>query len=235
MVGCRLRLVALCLLLCLCGCERKAEVDDGEASDPEYLNGIQLVREGNEDAALSSFLNVISRKKNAVSSHLHVGCIYLDRCNDPIYAIYHFREYLSRAENSKEALIVKQLIDTAKKRFIGSLPGHNCELNAHVELIEIAKRLRAGNVALKRSLREAEGRCKLLESLREEGAKVSEVRENFDSKRQIRHVVRVGDTLSKISQKYYGTPTHWKKIFEANQDDIPFPSALTVGQELIIP
>jgi nucleoid-associated protein YgaU len=61
------------------------------------------------------------------------------------------------------------------------------------------------------------------------------VPENFDSKKQIRRIVCVGDMLSKISQKYYGTPAHWKRIVETNQDDIPFPSALTVGQELIIP
>ncbi|MDR0715322.1 MAG: LysM peptidoglycan-binding domain-containing protein [Puniceicoccales bacterium] len=220
---------------CLCGCRREEIIESDELSDGEYITGIQRIREGNEDAALSSFLRVISKRKKAPNSHLHVGRIYLDKHDDPIYAIYHFREYLSQTENTKEATIVKQLINTAKKKFIHSLPGHHCELNAHVELVEIAKHLREENVALKRKLREVQEKCSQFEP----GTKKSEltpvVQKSITSAGFVKHIVRVGDTLSKISQKYYGTSAHWKKIFEANQEAIPFPNALTVGQELIIP
>ncbi|MDR1255509.1 MAG: LysM peptidoglycan-binding domain-containing protein [Puniceicoccales bacterium] len=230
-----MKFFSLFLLLCLCGCKRETTLGDEELSDPEYLFAVQQIREGNEDGALLSFLHVIARKESTANSHLHVGRIYLDRQNDPIYAIYHFREYLLRAKNSKEAVVVKQLIDTAKKKFIRSLPGHHCELNAHVELMEVARRLREENIALKHRLRGFEERCKLLESRLEGEFPAVATGKHFEGERQIRHAVRVGDTLSKISQKYYGTPAQWKKIFEANQDAIPFPHALTVGQELIIP
>ncbi|MDR0595289.1 MAG: LysM peptidoglycan-binding domain-containing protein [Puniceicoccales bacterium] len=220
------------LSLCLCGCKEEEIIENDELSDKEYITGVQRIREGNENTALSSFLMVISKRKKAPNSHLHVGRIYLDKHNDPIYAIYHFREYLSQTENTKEAAIVKQLINTAKKKFIRSLPGHHCELDAHVELVEIAKHLREENVALKRKLREMQEKCSP-NTKKNEFAPV--VQNSVISTGFVKHIVRVGDTLSKISQKYYGTSVHWKKIFEANQEAIPFPNALTVGQELVIP
>ncbi len=47
--------------------------------------------------------------------------------------------------------------------------------------------------------------------------------------------VQPGDTLGKISEKFYGSPGKWKLILEANRDRIPDPNALKVGQVLIIP
>jgi hypothetical protein len=229
----------LCLFLCLCayGCNRNGVADGSELADGEYDSAIQLVREGDDGGALAMFLRVIARRKNAANSHLHIGRIYLDKYNDPIYAIYHFREYLLQAGEGAESEknVVKQLIDTAKKQFIRSLPGHHSELGTRVELIDIAQRLREENIALRQALREAQERCRLLEARGVGDVRIMAASAGGPVRRHTRHVVRAGDTLSKISQKYYGTPARWKKIFEANQDDIPFPNALTVGQELSIP
>lgn len=49
------------------------------------------------------------------------------------------------------------------------------------------------------------------------------------------HVVRRGDTLSEISQTYYGSSAKWRKIFDANKETIKNPDRLTPGQKLIIP
>lgn len=49
------------------------------------------------------------------------------------------------------------------------------------------------------------------------------------------YVVRKGDTLSEISQTYYGSPAKWRKIFDANKELIKNPDRLTPGQKLIIP
>jgi LysM repeat protein len=49
------------------------------------------------------------------------------------------------------------------------------------------------------------------------------------------HVVTHGDTLSRISQQYYGTATRWAEIFEANRDMLRAPENLRVGQTLRIP
>lgn len=49
------------------------------------------------------------------------------------------------------------------------------------------------------------------------------------------YIVRKGDTLSKISRIYYGTPNKWYKIFEANRDQLNDPDVLRPGLKLRIP
>lgn len=49
------------------------------------------------------------------------------------------------------------------------------------------------------------------------------------------YVVQPGDTLGKISQRFYGTTRNYMRIYEANRDRLSSPSNIEVGQELIIP
>jgi nucleoid-associated protein YgaU len=47
--------------------------------------------------------------------------------------------------------------------------------------------------------------------------------------------VKAGDTLSKISKEFYGSPNEYMKIFDANKDQLANPDNIRVGQELKIP
>ena len=49
------------------------------------------------------------------------------------------------------------------------------------------------------------------------------------------HVVVKGDTLSKIAKKYYGDPSLYPQIFEANRDILTDPDKIQIGQKLRIP
>lgn len=49
------------------------------------------------------------------------------------------------------------------------------------------------------------------------------------------YVVKRGDTLQKISQKFYGTTKKWRKIYEANRKTLKDPDKLAEGDKLIIP
>jgi nucleoid-associated protein YgaU len=49
------------------------------------------------------------------------------------------------------------------------------------------------------------------------------------------YTVVSGDSLSKISKKVYGDPNHWRRIFDANQDQIKDPDEIFPGQTLKIP
>ncbi|HSK71446.1 MAG TPA: LysM peptidoglycan-binding domain-containing protein [Pyrinomonadaceae bacterium] len=49
------------------------------------------------------------------------------------------------------------------------------------------------------------------------------------------YIVQRGDTLAKISQRFYGNTRGYWKIYEANRDKLASPSQVEVGQELIIP
>lgn len=49
------------------------------------------------------------------------------------------------------------------------------------------------------------------------------------------HIVRKDQTLSAISQEYYGSVNKWKKILDANRDIIKDANKLQPGMKLIIP
>lgn len=50
-----------------------------------------------------------------------------------------------------------------------------------------------------------------------------------------RHTVKSGETLGKIAKQYYGDPSKYQKIFEANSDILKNPDMIHPDQELIIP
>jgi len=49
------------------------------------------------------------------------------------------------------------------------------------------------------------------------------------------YTVQKGDTLQKISQKFFGTTKKWYKIYEANRDTLKSPDRVYPGQTLNIP
>jgi nucleoid-associated protein YgaU len=49
------------------------------------------------------------------------------------------------------------------------------------------------------------------------------------------HTVTENETLSSISQKYYGTASGWQKIYVANRELLRSPDRLRPGIRLIIP
>ncbi len=49
------------------------------------------------------------------------------------------------------------------------------------------------------------------------------------------YIVQKGDTLSAISEKYYGSANKWQRIFTANRDVLENPDRLTPGSKLVIP
>jgi LysM repeat protein len=49
------------------------------------------------------------------------------------------------------------------------------------------------------------------------------------------YTIQKGDSLSKISQKFYGTPKKWKKILDANKDKLGNGQVLKIGTTINIP
>ncbi len=47
--------------------------------------------------------------------------------------------------------------------------------------------------------------------------------------------VQRGDTLQKISEKFFGTTKKWRKIFDANKDKLKAPDRIYPGQTICVP
>jgi LysM repeat protein len=50
-----------------------------------------------------------------------------------------------------------------------------------------------------------------------------------------KHIVKSGDSLSKIAKQYYGNPSKYNTIFQANTDQLKNPDLIHPGQILKIP
>jgi nucleoid-associated protein YgaU len=49
------------------------------------------------------------------------------------------------------------------------------------------------------------------------------------------YTVVAGDSLSKIAKRVYGDAKQWRRIFDANRDQIENPDLIHPGQKLVIP
>ncbi len=57
-----------------------------------------------------------------------------------------------------------------------------------------------------------------------------------NAEESIIHTVMPAQTLSDISKIYYGIPSSWKKIYEANKERLPQgPDTIRTGMRLVIP
>jgi nucleoid-associated protein YgaU len=64
---------------------------------------------------------------------------------------------------------------------------------------------------------------------------VTVIRDLEETETQRFHIVRRGETLSDISQRYYGQANKWQRILDANRNVIESANKLKPGVKLIIP
>lgn len=246
------------------GCDfGKSEVVK-ETNETHFLRGRDELKRGNVPEAMSAFLKVVEKRKDAPESHFELGRIYLDNMNDPIQAIYHFRKYLELKPNSPVSPMVRQMIDTAQKKFAASLPESPFENNVRrMELEELLQKVQKENIELKQRLDAAANTIDSLKatqrvsvaatpSRQTQGRHTSQTAQTPPStQREARqqqsapievkrdtpatYTVQPGDTLSNVSRKVYGTKNRWREIFNANRDRMATPESLKPGQVLRIP
>ncbi len=148
-------LVLLAFALAGAGCGPGESIGLGaETDDSGYREGQQLVKQGRPQEALVAYLKVISRRPDSSpDSHLGAGLIYKQHMKDPINAIYHFRKYLEQQPNSRQAPLVRQQIDAARRDFFGSMPNQPLDSReVRIEGFDQRDRLERENEQLKAEL-----------------------------------------------------------------------------------
>ena len=278
-------MLAATLVLAVAGCRDNDRLAYGnELDEPDYREGVSLLKSGRRQEALSAFLKVIDKRDDAAESHLEVGLLYVQHINDPLSAIYHFRKYLALRPNSPQAPLVRQRINAAIREFARTLPAQPLEGQAQrVDLVATLDRLKQENDSLKQQLAEVKsargqtvptgaGETPLVST----AAPANPINFTLESVPTVRtrtppttpagparpaplqpvtpvstsrppapapavtagprkHLVRPGDTLSKLAQQYYNNRAKWRDIFAANRNVMKSESDMKVGTELKIP
>lgn len=215
-----------------------------EIDEKQYQLAQSYKAQGRVEEALSAFMRVIDARLDAAESHLEAGNIYLQSLKDPVRAIYHFDRFLQLNPKSAQAKQVRQLIESAQKEFVRQLPAEPYQGGLdRIDLMDLIEHLKKENASLKQDLARAQQGLTALKSL---GVDAKKARVNAPSSaRQVpsqnpsngpqMHTVQAGDTLSTISQRYYGTPSRYMDIYQANRDRLKTANALKIGQQLRIP
>lgn len=245
----------LAFLLFTGACSPKSVEVVSETDEKQYQLAQGYKSQGRVEEALSAFLRVIDARRDAPESHLEAGYIYLRTMKDPIRAIYHFERYLQFKPQSPQAAQVRQLIETAQKEFARQLPAQPYQGDLdRIDLMELVKTLKQENDSLKRELVAAEKRVSQLENVLGQARRmpepqpttraVSSPAQPEPSARPATpdpedvprtYTVQSGDTLTTISRRFYGTPSRWMDIYQANRDRLASENALRVGQDIRIP
>ncbi|MDR1414119.1 MAG: LysM peptidoglycan-binding domain-containing protein [Puniceicoccales bacterium] len=228
------------IFLLLAGCRENplALSTTSETSDRNFIRAVECVRNEAYDDAIAYLNSVIESRKIAPESSLLQGTIYLDKKNDPISAIYFLRKYVRESGDAGQKKIAEQLIDTAKKEFLKTLPAYNGVGRSEAELIEVARTLKNQNTVLQNQMamyRQKISDCEAKISILLSRGNFEQATIDTKNKNITLHVVQDGETLSSISSKFYGTPHAWQKIFEANNSLLKDPKDLKAGQKLLIP
>jgi nucleoid-associated protein YgaU len=147
-------------------------------------------------------------------THLEIGRLYLSLQNDPLFAIYHFRQYLTLEPEGKLATMALQMIETATKEFSRSLPlGDDYgESPEYLNLMEVLEQVRKKNAQLKKQIVQLTVQAKLRMIAPEPpimAPVASHKPVSTTSTAENLYVVQTSDTLSKISLKVYGTTQGW--------------------------
>ena len=246
------------LLVLMSACSPNSVEVVSETDEKQYQLAQDYKSQGRVEEALSAFIRVTDVRRDAPESHLEAGYIYLRTMKDPVRAIYHFDRYLQFKPQSAQAGQVRQLIETAQKEFARQLPAHpyQGELD-RIDLMDLVKNLKQENESLKRDLVAAEKRVSQLENVLGQARRIPEPQigstattpqqptrtlttttatrppDPQDVPRT--YTVQSGDSLTSISRRFYGTPSRWIDIYQANRDRLASENALRVGQEIRIP
>ena len=257
-------LFALLLALLLAGCDATSVGGEGpEIEHPDFRQGQALLQKGENMRALESFLKVIDARKDAAESHIEVGRIYLALSpSEPLPAIYHFKQSLRLKPRPERASSIAQLIRTAEKAYMQSIPGQPFDPEGAPTNLDASARitqLQAENSRLKRELEELYRQGRGTPPAAPSAGATPAPAPNFGfgaapvvgaspapatppsaargplppGARQ--HTVVSGDTLASLSRRYYGNANRWQEIQRANAAVLNGGTSLRLGMVLVIP
>jgi len=241
-------LVLTCALL-LSGCGKSgAQLDAADENDSHVRKGLELVQQKDWSGAVKQFETALAKKPELGRPDLELAMIYQQEKNY-VRAIYHYERYLEKRPATEKRPLIQEWIKQAKISLAGEVGGNDNPLSE--ELVRLTRE----NNMLRKQLEAAGGgsaatvtsvKTILTEAPPPRPAPapaavpavtqaVEKVQPAPAPKPARTYTVRSGDTLMRIAGAMYGDTSQWKKIYEANREQMKTESDIKVGQLLVIP
>ena len=199
-------LAALCLALAA-GCARAP--DDRRDARDRCLRRAQAARAAEDvDGAIRWCEKALRRRPDLAAAHRELALMQDHFKQDRLAALYHYRRYLELRPDSAERADVEEMMATCGRALAAQLLADGPVLPPPpaAPVPALAPRVAAPAAVPPAAAPEPQT-----------------------------HVVQAGENLATISTRYYGTPSKWKLIFNANQDRLTDANNLRVGTRIEIP
>ena len=183
----------------------RADAERRDAGD-RYLRRARAARQAEDvDGAIRWCEKALRRRPDSAAAHRERALICDHFQQDYLAALYHYRRYLELRPDSAERADVEEMMAVCGRKLAAQLSG----APAKPPRAAAAKPPSAAPVPVPVA-----------------ATAVAEPQT---------HVVQAGENLATISSRYYGTPSRWKLIFNANQDRLNDANNLRVGTRIVIP
>ena len=206
-IGISAVLAALAIGLAV-GCGR-ADAERRDAGD-RYVRRARAAREAEDvEGAIRWCEKALRRRPDSAAAHRERALISDHYQQDHLAALYHYRRYLELRPDSAERPDVEEMMATCSRKLAAQLAAAPAKpVRAATETPAPAPRVSTVAPAPVATAAATEPQT---------------------------HVVQAGENLATISARYYGTPSKWKLIFNANQDRLKDANNLRVGTRIAIP
>ncbi len=224
-------------MLVVAGCDKSSlTADEREERDPLVKTGAAYMEQSQWDDAEQAFKEALENDPLMAKPHLDLALIYQQYKPNYIHAIYHYDRYLELRPDSEKADFIQEQRDNVLRAIVVQAVQQSPEVQ---KVVAEVKRLQRENATLKKQLAASGSSTKPAEPATAKPTPVVEPKpaptvSKTTQSHQI-YTVAAGDTLTKIATKFYGDSERWGPIYEANRDSLSSPSALRVGQTLVIP
>lgn len=227
------------LLLTGCGQKSGATLDTADEKDSRVRKGLELAQQKNWDGAVKQFDAALLKKPELGRPDLELAMIYHQQKKNYVRAVYHYERYLEKRPQTEKRGLIQEWIKQAKVSLAGEVGG------AEGDVAEQLVRLTRENNMLRKQLEASGGGSAAMAAnvktilTDAPPAKpvatpvVAQVAEKIQPART--YTVRAGDTLSRIAGSVYGDTAKWRKIFEANREQMKSETDIKIGQTLTIP
>ena len=235
---CRSLMFGLVLLLCA-GCGGARSRDRREEDHPLLQRARAEMEAGRVTEARLQYEELLEKEPRLARAHLELGQLYENDQEDYVSAIYHYRRFLELRPETEKRELLEEIIRSAYQLLGASLP------NPPEHAVVSARLKRENNMLRHRLSLLASAAVSTTEPVEAPPSPAPSMPVVEDvvplptpapAKLAIRtYEVKRGDNLSRIAVRVYGKGSAWRKILEANKDQLESPDDLKPGQTLLIP